>query len=116
VPKAKWVVRLGASEWPRYTRGSRIGESLQLLGSVQRGAQVGALAMDGNGDYFQVNGEYVAPLNKRLIAKAVSSANAQAPRPHERPRPQATATPVVTVRRKRIPMPPPREPLAKGDD
>jgi len=54
--KSKWVVRLGQPEWQRHTQSRSVGESLRMLGSVQRGAQVGALAVDGNGDFFQVNG------------------------------------------------------------
>ena len=102
--KAKWLVRLGQPEWERHTHSHNVGDSLRLLGSVQRGAQVGALAVDGNGDYFQVNGEYVAPLNRRLIAKAVSSAGGGAPSRYEPPRPRsgAASTPIVTVRRRRV--------------
>ena len=99
--KARWVVRLGQSEWARHTHGCSVGESLRLLGSVQRGAQVGALAVDSNGDYFQVNGEYVAPLNKRFIAKAVSAARSHVPSQYEAFRQRTAPPPVVTVRRSR---------------
>lgn len=102
---AKWVVRLGQLEWARHTHDRNVGESLRLLGSVQRGAQVGALAVDGNGDYFQVNGEYVAPLNKRFkrfIAKAVSAAQRRVPYRHDPPTQRSAPTPVVTVRRSRM--------------
>ena len=60
--------------------------------------------MDDTGDYFHINGEYVAPLNKRLIAKAVSAASAQAPRPRESREQRHGPPPVVTVRRKRTPI------------
>jgi hypothetical protein len=100
--KAKWVVRLGRSEWTRHTQGGNVGESLRLLGSVQRGAHVGALAVDSNGDYFQVNGEYVAPLNKRFMAKAVSVARSHVPSRHEAVRQRTAPPPVVTVRRSRV--------------
>lgn len=73
-----------------------------MPGSVQRGAQLGALAVDGNGDFFQINGEYVAPLNKRLIAKAVKAAQRRAPTRYERPRPRSASAPIVTVRRSRL--------------
>jgi len=101
--KAKWVVRLGQSEWVRHTHTRNVGESLRLLGSVQHGAQVGALAVDGNGDYFQVNGEYVSPLNKRYIAKAISAAQSHVPSRYEPPRQRSASPPVVTVRRSRVP-------------
>lgn len=116
MPKAKWVVRLGPLEWSRYTRASRTTESLQLLGSVQRAAQIGALAVDTNGDYFQVNGEYVTPLNKRLIAKAVSAASGRPPRLREPHKRQSAAPPVVTVRRKRVPVSSTLRIQATGDD
>ena len=82
--KAKWIVRLG--------------QSLRLLGSVRHGAQVGALAVDDNGEYFQVNGEYVAPLKKRFIAKAVSAAQNRMPPRHQAPGQRTTVPPVVTAR------------------
>jgi hypothetical protein len=69
---------------------------------VQHGAQQGALAVDGNGNYFQVNGQYIAPLNKRHIGKALSAAQARAPSQRTARRPQSAATPVVTVRRRRL--------------
>jgi hypothetical protein len=99
--KAKWIVRLGQVEWSRHTRTEDAGESLRLLGSVQRGAQIGALAVDSEGAYFQVNGAYVAPLNKRLIGKAVSAAS-RAPARHAPAAKRAVAAPVVTVRRRRV--------------
>lgn len=97
--KSKWVVRLGL-EWQRHTQSRSVGESLRMLGSVQRGAQVGALAVDGNGDFFQINGEYVAPLNKRLIAKAIKAAQGRAQSRYEPPR--TASAPIVTVRRSRL--------------
>lgn len=99
--KAKWIVRLGQIEWARHTRAEDAGEHLRLLGSVQRGAQIGALAVDSEGAYFQVNGAYVAPLNKRLIGKAVSAAS-RAPARHPPAVKRPASTPVVTVRRRRI--------------
>jgi hypothetical protein len=103
--KAEWVVRLGDHEWARHTRTRDVGEALRLLGSVQRGPQVGALAVDSNGNYFQVNGEYVAPLNKRLIGKAVSAARSRMPARYIAPPKRVASPPVVTVRRSRIPGP-----------
>ena len=113
--KSKWVVRLGL-EWQRHTQSRSVGESLRMLGSVQRGAQVGALAVDDNGDFFQINGEYVAPLNKRLIAKAVKAAQGRAQSRYEPPRPRTASAPIVTVRRSRLAgsVPPPN-PAPAGD-
>ena len=113
--KSKWVVRLG-QEWQRHTQSRSVSESLRMLGSVQRGAQVGALAVDGNGDFFQINGEYVAPLNKRLIARAVKAAQGRAQSRYEAPRPRTASAPIVTVRRSRLAgcVPPPN-PGSAGD-
>lgn len=69
--------------------------------SMQRDAQVGALAVDGHGAHFLVNGEFVAPLNKRFIAKAVSAARSHVPLRHEKVRQRTASPPVVTVRRSR---------------
>lgn len=99
--KAKWVVRLGQSEWARHTNSPNVDAALRLIGSVQHGARQGALAVDGNGNYFQVNGEYIAPLNKRHVGKAISAAQMRAPSQHTPRRPPSAAAPVVTVRRKR---------------
>lgn len=99
--KSKWIVRLGL-EWQRHTESRSVGESLRILGSVQRGAQVGALAVDSNGDFFQINGEYVAPLNKRLIVKAVKAAQGRAPSRYDPPTPGSASMPIVTVRRSRL--------------
>jgi hypothetical protein len=117
VMKAKWLVRLGQPEWQRHTQSRCVGESLQMLGSVQRDAQVGALAVDGNGDFFQVNGEYVTPLNKHLISRAVKAAQGRAPSRDEPPRPRGVAAaPVVTVRRSRLAgSTPPPNPSAAGN-
>ena len=112
--KAKCMVRLGPDEWARHTRPGSVGKSLRLLGSVQRGAQVGALAVDENGGYFQVNGEYVAPLGKHVVAKAISAAQAREASRNEPPRPPSGSTPVVTVRRRRAIVPPSRKVSGKG--
>ena len=79
--KSKWVVRLGQLEWSRHARPHDVGDGIRLLGSVQYGAQIGALAIDDSGEYFQVNGAYVARLTKRHIEKAMSAAQRYAPGP-----------------------------------
>lgn len=113
--KSKWVVRLGQPEWQRHTHCGNVGESLQMLGSVQRGAQVGALAVDGNGDFFQVNGEYVTRLSKHLIAKAVKAAQGRAQSRYQPPTARTVAAPVVMVRRRRVAGPVPPSTASTGD-
>lgn len=101
-----WVVRLGPAEWGKFTRTQR--EGLQLLGSVQRGAGIGALAATPDGRYLQVNGDYVSELDANEVGIAVESAKSKAgidPRLKAGARGRAGTTPVVVVRRRRIPAP-----------
>ena len=48
--KPGWRVFLGRAAWSRYTYERPEGDDLKLLGSVSKGAQVGALAMTAEGD------------------------------------------------------------------
>lgn len=107
-----WIVRLGPQEWSRFTyeRGTE-PDMPKLLGSVQRGASIGALAMLPSGDYVQLNGDHETPLNARYIRKAIAKAEAMsARRPPSPPRRAPVAGPaapvVVTVRRRRTVVPP----------
>jgi hypothetical protein len=63
-----WVVRLGREEWQRFTYERPEGSPLQLLGSVAQGAGIGALAVDEDGNYLQVNGDHVSPIKQRPAA------------------------------------------------
>jgi len=99
-----WVVRLGPTEWGKFTRTQR--EGLQLLGSVQRGAGIGALAATPDGRYLQVNGDYVSELDANEVGIAVESAKFNAgfdPRLNAGARGRAGTTPLVMIRRRRIP-------------
>lgn len=103
--KAKWIVRLGEHEWIRHTYARLPGDALRLIGSVHRGAQIGALAETLDGQYVQVVGDLAVPLNRSQLAKAINKAKAQqmggsgyfAPRP-------SAAPAVVIVKRRRIPV------------
>jgi hypothetical protein len=106
--KPGWRVVLGKVAWSRYTYERPEGDDLKLLGSVSKGAQVGALAMTVEGEYVQVVGDYMVPLKTKEIAKAV----ANAPRETnpvlsgETPSWQASRKeappPVVIVRKRRV--------------
>ncbi|MES2948830.1 MAG: hypothetical protein V4858_09860 [Pseudomonadota bacterium] len=63
--KQSWFIRLGQPEWERHTYARPKSDALQLLGSVRRGMQIGALAKTEDGEYVQVVGDFVTPLNKR---------------------------------------------------
>lgn len=96
-----WFVRLGQTEWQRYTYAREAGDPLQLLGSVRRGARIGALALTAEGEYVQVNGDHVSPLSSSQIRKALGKAQ-----PPPRPPPARASAPrapvVVVVKRRRI--------------
>lgn len=72
--KPGWRVVLGRTAWSRHTYERPEGDALKLLGSVSKGAQIGALAMTAEGEYVQVVGDQLVHLKTREIAKAVSNA------------------------------------------
>ncbi len=72
--KPGWRVVLGRAAWARHTYERPEGDGLKLLGSVSKGAQVGALAMTAEGEYVQVVGDHQMPLKTKEIAKAIANA------------------------------------------
>jgi len=97
-----WVVRLGREEWMRFTYERADNPALQLLGSVERGPQAGALAVDQDGRYLQVNGDYTSPLNSSQLRRAVAIAK-NLSSTSLAVRSQATPNvPVVTIKRRRV--------------
>ena len=66
------------------------GPDTELLGTVSRGAQVGALARLADGRYVQVNGDWTTPLNGARVEHAMRSARVLAG--GFRPRPRASAS------------------------
>jgi hypothetical protein len=97
-----WVVRLGREEWMRFTYERPAGHALQLLGSVTRGPQTGALARDQDGNYVQVNGDYTSPLNSPGLRQAAAAARSSSWKPFAPIRQEAARVPVVTVKRRRV--------------
>lgn len=77
-----WYVRLGRLEWQRFTYARDENDPIKLIGSIQRGAQIGALGMQGE-QFVQVNGDFVARLNTFQVRKALNKAKA----PESSPRP-----------------------------
>lgn len=77
--KPRWRVILGKLAWSKYTYDRPPGDPLQLLGSVSRAAQMGALAITSEGLYVQVVGDYVTELNQAQIAKALAVAQKNNP-------------------------------------
>lgn len=101
-----WMVRLGVAEWTRHTY-ERKDSSLILLGSVKRGPQMGALGMTDTGQYVQVVGDYLVPLNRSQIERALVKARAFEAHSQKRTlvRTIPPPAPVVIVKRRRIALP-----------
>jgi hypothetical protein len=105
--KEKWYVRLGRPEWLRFTYARNDNDPLKLIGSVQRGPQIGALAVDGE-QFYQVNGDFVRRLNPYHLRKAVNRAKAfENHHPPDRPSrgmslKPVTTTPEIKFKRRRV--------------
>ncbi len=99
----KWFVRIGEEFALRFTRRRAADDPLRLLGSVTRGAQIGALATNDDGDYVQINGDHVTPLSRSQVHRAVTKARTTLhPSPPRRPHtPCSSMSPVITVKRRR---------------
>lgn len=63
-------VRLNG-QWERFTAPKR---DLIMLGTVQCGQEIGALARTPQGDYVQINGSVIRPLNRSRIRAAIGRA------------------------------------------
>lgn len=103
--KVDWLVKLGEVEWSRFTYARGESDPLRLLGSVRRGAQLGALAITADERYVQVVGDFVSPLPNGEISRALARARKLQPyEPYVRPRPAAgtAPAPIVTVKRRRV--------------
>jgi hypothetical protein len=104
--KTRWVVRLGREEWQRHTYERPQEQGLRLLGSVTCDALLGALAVTPEGQYLQINGDYVSPLNtsqlRCAVAKAVRSRDSSNEWRLDLARPPAPPAPVVIVKRRRV--------------
>jgi hypothetical protein len=78
--KESWIVRIGRTESLRFTYERRPDDPIQLLGSVSRGARIGALGLTQEGAYVQVNGDHVSPLNASQIQRAIARARSFKPK------------------------------------
>ncbi|MCW7539528.1 hypothetical protein OOT46_16925 [Aquabacterium sp. A7-Y] len=100
----QWRVRLGEMYWRRFTHPRPEGDTLELLGSIERGAQIGALAVNGEGHYFQLNGDHSTVLSTSQVRAAVRRAEAAPQVAPPRQRLSVPAQPpVVIVKRRRVP-------------
>ena len=71
--KPTWQIRLGPVEWRRYTYERQLDDRLQLLGSIRKGMQVGALARTEEGHFVMLVGDHETPLNQGQIEKALGN-------------------------------------------
>jgi hypothetical protein len=106
--KPGWRVVLGTAAWSRHTHERPEGDELKLLGSVSKGAQVGALAVTPDGEYVQVVGDHVTPLKTKEVAKAVANASKDAKQEFSRESPpwplarNEAPAPVVILKKRRV--------------
>ncbi|MBS0339088.1 MAG: hypothetical protein JSS56_01080 [Proteobacteria bacterium] len=87
---------------PRWAAFAQEREGARMLGTVQRGMQIGALALLADGTYAQVNGDVIEPLNTSRVLHAMRKQHAAPPR---LARPAAAPVVVVTKKRRRIVQP-----------
>ena len=84
-------------------------EAFEYLGTIRRGMEIGALARDEAGAFWQVNGDVHKALNKSrvssLLRAATGKRNPLAPSGHYKA-PDRSAVVVVIKPRRRIPVPP----------
>jgi hypothetical protein len=97
-----WVVRLGREEWERHTYERPAADVLHLLGSVAHGAAIGALATDKEGNYLQVNGDHISPLNAGHLRRAVAAAKTTGWAPPGLNVQEPSRAPVVVIKRRRL--------------
>lgn len=92
---------------PRWTSFAYEREGMQMLGTVQRGMQIGALARLADGSYAQVNGDVVEPLNKSRVEFALrtTATGAQPGAPIANASRPSPSTVVVIKKRRRIVLP-----------
>lgn len=88
----------------RFTAGEH--PDFRYLGVVQRGMEVGALALTPDGRYVQVNGDIVQDLNASRVRAALGSAYTSRVVPSA---PAPAQAPVVVVRKRRIAVRPPEK-------
>jgi len=84
---------------PRWAAFAQARPDATMLGTVQRGMQIGALALLSDGRYAQVNGDVVEVLNASRVRHAMRSQHGTALAPQSAP--AAVAAPVVVTIKKR---------------
>jgi len=98
----KLVIELGAA-WRRF---SPPRDDIQLLGSVQQGAAIGALAQHVDGRFVQLNGDVERRLNTSRVRAVLARERSKSAARRARAERQAARQPspaqvTVTVKRRR---------------
>ena len=104
-----WLVRYGPMEWRRFTYDRTPEGDLQLLGSIRKGLQAGALARTRDGHYVLLVGDHETPLNSSQMDKALKSIPSEYLAPvaivPQRTSVASMPAPVVTVKKRRVIVP-----------
>lgn len=87
---------------PRWSAFAQPRDGMKMLGTVQRGMQIGALALLDDGSYAQVNGDVIEKLNSSRVLHAMREKHGAVPR---EVRPSAPPPVVVVKKRRRIERP-----------
>jgi hypothetical protein len=95
--RSNLLIRLG-DQWSRFTYER---DDVELIGVVQRGAQIGALARLPDGSYVQANGDWFQPLSRSQVGVALKRVKGPMPQARRAAAPPRQCTPVVVVRKKR---------------
>lgn len=74
----------------------------ELIGVVERGMQIGALARLPDGSFVQVNGDVVQPLNRSQVENALRTARPVRRSTGHPSSSVAPAPPVVIIKRRRV--------------
>lgn len=67
----RYIVQL-SGQWHLYTK--TCPEGWAMIGTIRRGASIGALAKSAFGFYAQVNGDLIYALNYRKVLAAIARA------------------------------------------
>ena len=104
-----WVVRYGPMEWCRFTYDRTPEDNLQLLGSIRKGLQAGALARTRDGQYVMLVGDHETPLSASQMGKVLKNLprefQAHVEVSTASPNPATLTPPVVTVKKRRVIIP-----------
>jgi hypothetical protein len=97
---SQWSIRLGDNG----LRFAQPRSGMVVLGTIQRGMQIGALAQLDDGTYVQVNGDVIQSLNASKIKKELRGASGTPSRMGAMPvtsRSVSAASVTVVVKKKR---------------